>query len=156
MSLSNYNPETTTVDLPGRGGSLTVRGLSFQDLTALIRDHRETIEKLFNDYSDDGSNAHSLLTKLLTNSPEFCAHVIALACDEPEAVDNALRLPLTAQLDALIAVGKMTFEEAGGVKKFLEQIIMIIQGVTGVMEQLPASQTLTELQKKAKKANTGT
>lgn len=156
MSLANYKPETTTVDLPGRGGSLTVRGLSFQDLTALIRDHRETIEKLFKDYSDEDSNAQNLLTKLLTNSPEFCAQVIALACDAPEAVNNARMLPITAQLDALIAVGKMTFEEAGGVKKFLEQIIMIIQGVTGVIDQLPASQMPTELLERAKKASTGT
>lgn len=156
MSLANYEPETTTVDLPGRGGSLTIRGLSFQDLTALIRDHRETIEKLFNDYSDEETNAQSLLTRLLTNSPEFCAQVIALSADSPEHVEKARRLPVTVQLDALIAVGKMTFEEAGGVKKFLEQIIMIIQGVTGVIDQLPASQTQTDLLERAKKASTGT
>ena len=156
MSLSQFKPLTKTVDVPGHGFSIEIRGLNFNDLTILIQNHRETIEKLFEDYNDTEASAESLLSGLLTKSPRFCAEVIALACDEPESVGNAEKLPLNVQLDALITVGQMTFEEAGGVKKFFEQVVVVIKGVTGVMEKLPASQMPTLQPRTAKQANTGT
>jgi len=61
----------------------------------------------------------SLASVLAQTVPDLAAAVIALASDEPDAVDVVRSLPLPVQLDALIAVGKLTFTDEGAVPKFL-------------------------------------
>lgn len=149
MSLSQFRPLTKAVALPSNG-SLDVRGLNFEDLTVLVDKHKDTLENLFSDYQDEDTSVQSLLTSLLKESPAFCAEVIALACDEPEATANARKLSFPVQVDALMSIGELTFSEAGGVKKFLDQLTLVFQGMSGTMVQLEHSLTQTVKQKKAK------
>ena len=67
----------------------------------------------------DAENMGSLASVLAQTVPDLAAAVIALASDEPDAVDVVRSLPLPVQLDALIAVGKLTFTDEGAVPKFL-------------------------------------
>lgn len=132
MSLSQYQPETLTIK--GKRHEFDVRGLSFTDLSQLIRLHYTDLEALFEIYEREavtgGINSVSLAryaTGLIKDAPGLVAHVIALAADEPEMVETAGKLPLLAQIEALKAIGKLTFEEVGGAKKLMEMVADLVR-----------------------------
>lgn len=138
MSLSQFTPETINITA-GRGAhklSFDVRGLSFTDLSSLIRLHYTDLEALFTIYEQEaatgGINSTSIAryaTGLIKDAPGLVSHVIALAADEPEMAGVASRLPLLAQVDALRAIGKLTFEEVGGLKKLIEMVTDLVTGM---------------------------
>lgn len=128
MSLADYKPETKTIKT--RAVTFEVRGLSFTDISALIRLHYTDLEALFTIYEQEGvtggMNSVSIAryaTGLMKDAPGLVSHIIARAADEPELVDVAGRLPLLAQVDALKAIGQLTFEEVGGAKKLMEMVM---------------------------------
>lgn len=127
MSLSDFQPETLTVKV--KNTSFDVRGLSFIDISALMRTHMDDLESMFNLYEAEANNATfgnvamaRYATRLISDAPGLVSHVIALAADEPGMVNKVERLPIVAQLDALQKIGKLTFEEVGGVKKLIEMV----------------------------------
>lgn len=127
MALSDYQPDTLTI-AAGKT-SFDVRGLSFLDLSSLLRTHYEDLESLFDLYENDARSVDftnvamaRYATALIKDAPGLVSHLIALAADEPEMVNAVHRLPLLSQVDALRAIGKLTFEEVGGVKKLIGMI----------------------------------
>lgn len=141
MSLSDFQPETITVS--HRRITLELRGLSFVDISSLMRTHMNDLETLFDMYEQEANNISfgnvamaRYVTRLVSDAPALVSHIIALAADEPEMVNKAAKLPLTLQLDSLKAIGKLTFEEVGGVKKLLE---MLNDLVAEVRPGLPSS-----------------
>lgn len=126
MGLRDITLPTETISV-GRA-SFTVRGLSFDDLTSLIGRHQAALESLIDRYQEKGSDAE-VLQFLVRETPALAAQIIALASDEPDQEDAARKLPLPKQVDALTAVAKLTFEEAGGVKKFVDQLAGLFGGL---------------------------
>lgn len=127
MSLADFKPETLTVSF--KGGSFDVRGLSIIDLSQLMRTHLNDLDALFDLYEKEANNISfgnvamaKYATRLISDAPGLVSHIIALSADEPEMVNAAERLPMMAQLDAIQKIGKLTFEEVGGVKKLIEMI----------------------------------
>lgn len=140
MALSDFAPETLTVST--KKVSFEVRGLSFIDLSSVVRTHYEDLESLFELYAaDSASGAVTNLaiaryaTTLIKEAPGLVAHIIALSADEPAMVDRAAKLPLLAQMDALQKIGKLTFEEIGGVKKMMAMIGQLAGDLRGSAEQ---------------------
>lgn len=136
MSLSEFKPDT--LEVKTKKVSFEVRGLSFIDLSSLLRTHLNDLESLFTLYEKDsaaGAVSNMAMaryaTSLIREAPGLVAHIIALAADEPEMVNNAARLPLLAQTDALQKIGKLTFEEVGGVKKLMAQISQLASDLRG-------------------------
>lgn len=132
MSLSDYKPETIVVK--GRNFSFEVRALSFTDLSALVRLHYTDLEALFTIYEQEAAtggissvSVARYATGLIKDAPGLVSHIIARAADEPELVDVAGRLPLLAQVDALQAIGKLTFEEVGGAKKLMDRMMNLVK-----------------------------
>lgn len=128
MSLADYKPETKTIKT--RKTEFQVRGLSFTDISALIRLHYTDLEALFTIYEQEAASGGissvsvaRYATGLIKDAPGLVSHIIARAADEPELVDVAGRLPLLAQVDALKAIGQLTFEEVGGAKKLMEMVM---------------------------------
>lgn len=126
MALSDYVIQTETVPL--KGGSLEVRGLGLDDVTVLLRNHMPDLDKLFDLYDETqtdptkfGETAKYAI-KIVSQAPGLVANMIALASDEPDEVEKCRRLPMAAQVKALTAIIKITFEEAGGPKKFYETL----------------------------------
>jgi hypothetical protein len=125
-SLSTYEPERASVSI--KGGSFTVRGLSLADLEALVRHHAAEMNSLASAISDQvGAVAEAggyarLCLNLIQDAPYIVADIISRAADEPDAVTNALKLPLAVSLDALQKIGDLTFQEIGGPKKFFEAL----------------------------------
>ncbi|QJI52241.1 pre-tape measure frameshift protein [Cronobacter phage JC01] len=142
MSLADFQPETRTVKV--KNVTFEVRGLSFADISSLIRTHMDDLEAVFTMYEREAQGLNfgnlamaRLATALISDAPGLVAHIIALAADSPEFVDKAARLPAFTQLDALKKIGAMTFEEVGGVKKLLEMIVELVENLQPEKSEQP-------------------
>lgn len=132
MALSEITLPTETISV-GKA-SFSVRGLSFDDMSALIGRHQGVIESLLGRYDSKTPGVEAeLIQVLVRESPTLAAQAIALASDEPEQEAKVRRLPMPVQIDALTVIAKLTFEETGGVKKFAEQLAGLFGGLRNVV-----------------------
>jgi len=122
-------------DVPFRDTSFSVRGLSLIDVSALMQTHLEQIDHLFKLYDADETREQALGeaarfgVTIVRETPSMVGLLIALAADEPSAVEKANRLPLAVQVEALRNIIELTFEEAGGAKKFLDMVVEMVRGM---------------------------
>lgn len=143
MGLASFTLPTETITLP-RDQTMVVRGLSFEDITILVKAYGGDLTALFSQMaSGQGelalTDTTALVAKFFNMAPLAAAHAIALAADAPEYVEAARRLPLPVQLDAIEKIAALTFEVEGGPKKVLETVIRIAQGTTEVIQGLQTS-----------------
>ncbi|QGH44999.1 tail protein [Bacteriophage Phobos] len=130
-----------------RGGQFTVRGLSLEHISAIIRLHGPRLESLFQQFKhaalmQGGENPQALelasyITPLLQEAPDIAACMIAYAAGEANP-SLAARLPFPTQADALEKILDLTFDEEGGPGKLLETVIRLAQGATGLVSQATA------------------
>lgn len=157
MSLATYKPTTESVPLPG-GDSLELRGLSFNDIVYLMETNKEALEEVVREFAVDDIDLDSdgiktMMMKYVRKMPNLSAHVIAIACDEPESVENAKKLPLQTTFESLIIIARLTFEQAGGIKKLFDLVSLALAGVTETMEQ--GTLITSQVMPKGKKRSTG-
>ena len=115
--------------IPAGGTTLSVRGLSFADLSRLVIDHRDDfIAAVATVRGSDAVDMGAMAAEIARMAPGLVAKVIALACDEPDLTEAAGSLPAPEQMDVLMAVGKLTFVEPGAAPKFFASL-------TGLLEQ---------------------
>lgn len=124
MPLADYQPATREVKLAG-GNSFSVRGLSLNDVSVLVREHFPDLDALaglfdgFDNLTVD--QFEPLAMSLVSQAPGFVANTIAIAAGEGTAAD-AEKLPGPVQVKALLEIGDLTFVDVGGPKKALEMI----------------------------------
>ena len=140
MALSDYPPVRRAVQLPG-GESFDIRGLALEDVATLIQNHLPDLDSLVNVFVEQSNKSNDERTDIevenivrhavgaVRTAPALVAHTIALACDEPDSVDQARSLPLPVQVQAIREIVDLTFSEAGGPKKFLESLMFLIRGI---------------------------
>jgi len=140
MALADYVVERKAV--PFKGGSFDVRGLSLDDVTVLMREHLSDLDQVFELYASSASQEALVgetaryAIKLVQEAPGLVSNVIALASDEPGSAATARSLSIPVQVDALEKIFMLTFEEAGGAKKFFESLSRLLTGL-----RPPASST---------------
>ncbi len=133
MSLADFQPARETVAF--KGGEFSVRGLALDDVAVLMRHHMSDIDALVNAFASDTTPemASTVVVQhaitLIKEAPGLVANLIALASDEPDSVDNARRLGIAVQVRAIEAIAKLTFDEAGGPKKFVESLVNLLRGL---------------------------
>lgn len=134
MSIADYKPETAEVKF--KGGSLTVRGLALDDLAVLMGTHLSDLDVLVGMFQREVKAelavpvmAQYAIT-LVKEAPGLVANLIALACDDGDNVDPYRKLSMPKQLECVEKIANLTFEEAGGPKKFFESLMRLIRGVT--------------------------
>jgi hypothetical protein len=134
MPLLTYTPLTKTIPLGEN--SFVVRGLSLDEISILVQSNIDGVEEMFTQLeiaidqtkkkTMDEAGMKSLALNLIRTVPSFASAAIALAIDEEGSYQDKLRassrLPAPVQIDALLQIGSLTFEEAGGVKKFSENL----------------------------------
>lgn len=135
MSLAAYKPQVKNI--PIGDSSFNVRGLSTNDISTLVETNLEDFEALFNLLSgvleaaktpdDIGmSQVQNLALTIARSAPKLCSVAIALAAVEDTPFEDRLQaaasMTMPTQLDALMAIGELTFVEAGGVKKFFANL----------------------------------
>lgn len=132
------------LDIPSREiivgkGSFVVFGLSLAAVSKLVQSHLADLEILFDMLSQvtagntEGiteDTIKSVISELTTELPHLAANIILLAANETDqkAVDNVLMLPAPIQIDALLAVYSLTFEDIGGIKKLWQMIAPMLKG----------------------------
>jgi len=115
MSLADLVIDTR--EIPYRKQTFTVRGLCFNDLVVLFREHGARLDQL------KAAGTGSLnLEALMVQFPDVIAHGIALAADAPEKRATVAKMPLGVQIKAALAVWELTMQDAGTLEQLLGEI----------------------------------
>lgn len=136
MSLSDYFPAKEVVAF--QGGQFEVRGLTLDDLAILLRDHLTDLDAVISIIGSDIKHETGVAlmaqhgVKLIREAPGVAAMAIAIACDEPDAVDNARKLTMPVQLRALEAIYRLSFDEEDGPKKVLSGLMSLLSGTANL------------------------
>lgn len=109
--------ESRDIALPG-GNSITVRGLTLENLSSLLGTYKPELTQIF--------NGKMSVPDLTTKAPLFTATLIAVAAGEPDAVEQARNLPLGAQLIALEAIWDLTLPDEKALGKLLERVETLV------------------------------
>lgn len=151
MGLMDYTVPSTDITLaPGKDGkpavSMTVRGLSFADLSTLIVKYGPQLimiyGKVFAEAKAgklDGARVGEMIQTTLVDCPELMAHILVLASDTtptPEALALARKLPPGVQLESLLAVTEHTFVSEAEVKKLIEIVTKAMERATDLVTKL--------------------
>lgn len=148
MSLANLVVETAAVKF--RGGEFTVRGLGLDTVAALMQDgsreelgtavnHLEVLFKATK--AEDSEGIKQGINMLVVQLPGLAAKVIAYAADEPGEVDKVRKLPLPVQLEAILAIGRLTFDGEDSVRNFVTGLMTLMTSTTAASKI--ASQTVS-------------
>jgi hypothetical protein len=141
MSLSDYKAETREFTI--KGNSIVVRGLSLVEATKLIRHHLPDLESLFKLIGQvmDGKkemtpdDLDNITLALVENAPGFVGNIIALAevngKRDEAAAEAAMNLTFPLQVEMLAEIGRLTFDEVGGIKKAFGLIVKMLGSKTG-------------------------
>lgn len=140
MALADFTPNRVTVTLK-EGVDASVRGLSLNDFGQLLHTHINDLSAVLDIYErSEGSltqaGLFNFMLKLVSDAPALVAHAIALAADEPTAVNIAQTLGIQKQLELIQIIGQLTVEDFGEVKK-------LMAGLQTVMQSRPKSQLET-------------
>lgn len=133
MTLAAYQIQKKQVSF--MGGSFHVKGLSLDDISILMRDYLADIDLLFKMYEKEEMRESAVAESakfaigIVRDAPALVGLLIALSAGEPDAVDIARQLPIPVQIDVVKAVIELTFEEAGGAKKFLDSVMNLVKKV---------------------------
>ena len=113
-------------------GDFAVRGLTFTDLSRLLIDHREDLTAAADIVAEAGDDLAAIAQAVAVRLPKLAAGAVACAADEPDFAGTVAMLPITVQLDALIAIGRMTFTDEGALPKFLANLQMLTKGLASL------------------------
>jgi hypothetical protein len=136
MALADYQPLRRVI--PFRGGEFSVRGIGLDDVAVLMHDYLSDIDRLFDLYDNSATKdlaSAQFLVSLTREAPALVGTLIALACDEPNNVEQARKLSLPVQIEALKAILELTFEEAGGYRKFFESLGNLLKTLAPAHQQ---------------------
>lgn len=139
MALADYVVQRR--DVKDHNGRLVaqVRGLNFEDVSQLVRNHLTELTTVLNSFSEGGKllpenlDIGVMLFRLIVKAPDTAAKMLTLGCDEPDQIDKAKSLPAPLQLKLLGEITALTFEDVGGPLGFLEMVRL------AMVSQLPAS-----------------
>lgn len=135
--LSNMVIETQRISY--RGNEFAVAGIGLDTIAELMvsgeRGQLETavaqLEKLYNATQAKDDNAMTAgLTQLVLQLPGLAAKLIALAAGEPNQTDKVRKLPISVQLDAILAIGRLTFDGEDSIKNFVNGLMTLLSGMT--------------------------
>lgn len=143
MAIADFVLPTMEVQTPDGKTIFAVRGLSLDDVAALVAVHGPVMETFFTKYQGiDVADADSMAIgmELLGKAPALVANVIAVAADEPKLWTKVLKMPVAIQMDALQKIGKLSFDASGGPGNFFGLVKQMVVGMTGLMGNLNPSQ----------------
>lgn len=145
MALSDL--KLPTYELKIGSQSVVLYGLTLENVTFLIQRHREELDSLVEAGKSLGAEAfadnaaiNGFLAATVKEMPKLVGSIIACASGDTSAgaVEIARRLPLPRQTEALEAIARLTFEESGGVKKFVDDLKRLV----GSLKETPSGNSL--------------
>lgn len=140
-SLSDLRLPTAEVEVPGAGLSLTLRGLSTLDVSALMKRHGEALNDVYETNiagAEDLPAVMQVARSLMETAPLAVAEIIALANEAPDHVETVSKLPLPVQLECLKQIALLTFHSEAEVGKLLETVILSSETMTRIIKSVGA------------------
>lgn len=149
MSLANLvvRKKTTIYD----GQEITVKGLSTNDIAALVLDQMPSLEQLFDIAESQGVKSAADFGKvdikqigqrILVEMPSFVAHAIANAAGERDHWEIVEQLPAPVQVGLIRDIAELTFVDEAGFREFVKNVVAAVRSARGVMPpQFPAQAT---------------
>jgi hypothetical protein len=132
MSLRKYQSPRREITLPD-GSTFPVRGLSFLDLSKLVLTHREEFVAAGKIVSANKDDMGTLAAVLAQTLPGLVASAVAVAADEPDLTSVIESLPLSVQLEAILAVGELTVRDANSIPKILAGLARMLRAGTSAL-----------------------
>jgi hypothetical protein len=118
------------------GGEFELRGVSLPDISSAIMEHREAVDRVADILrsqaelnTNDFNSMVEILIDVIRESPYLAAFLICSCADEPDAYSAAFHLPLTVQIEALRAIGELTFSDAEALKKLIADVRGLLAGI---------------------------
>lgn len=128
MSLSALR--IPSVEIKVGDGGFAVTGLSADAVSFLVRSHQDDVHAVFSAAMSGSLNLDTVIP-VIERFPKLVAAIIATAAGEPQMADKAADLPVSTQIEALEAIGTLTFGEGEqGVGKFVETVARTIGSLT--------------------------
>jgi len=142
MGLRDYELPSMKVIIDANN-SFDVRGIAFEDITRLVNKHGPVCVMIYTKFQD-AKGKHGLrpetvgqlLSMAMGQFPEAVAELIALAADEPDMTAKVQKLPIGVQLDAIEKIIALTFSGEADVKKLVETVTRMAEGVTASLHNL--------------------
>lgn len=149
MALSDYKIPRTEVPLDA-ANTVSVRGLNLEDVAFLVQVHKNDIDAVIEAIKGNiekgstpedvaaavESKGTDVLTSVIQQSPLLVANIISTASDEPDAWETAVKLPVPVQIEILLNVAKLTFNDIDGFKKFVGNVSAVMQSVAKQKPQI--------------------
>lgn len=151
MGLLDYTVPSTDITLAqAKDGkpavTMTVRGLAFADLSALIVKYGPQLILIYGRvFAEakagklDGARVGQLVQTTLVDCPELMAEIIIVASDTPstpQAMALARKLPPGIQLEALLSIIEHTFVSEAEVKKLVEIVTKAMERAGDLMGKM--------------------
>jgi hypothetical protein len=137
VALRDITINKTEIEVPG--GDFAVRGLALIDVNTLFSRYADTASDLFKSLMQgevQQADSAQIANMLVKDAPALAAALIATAADEPEMEAVVSRLPFPIQIEALEAIGKLTFTTEGSLKKVFETLIQLLSKGTDAVASL--------------------
>lgn len=137
MALRDITIKKTEIEVPD--GTFAVRGLALIDVNSLFSRYADTAADLFKTLMQGEvtqNDSAQIANMLVKDAPALAAAIIATAADEPEMEELVSRLPFPIQIEALEAVGTLTFTTEGSLKKVFETLIQLLSKGTDAVASL--------------------
>lgn len=138
MALRDVVIETSEVVYGG--GNFSVHGITLDMIVKLMTlGHRaemeaavETIRKAVGEDLENAGKSEAIIGALATTMaevPVLVSKVIAGAADDLDQWEKVQHMPMSVQLDALMKIGKLTFDGEDSVKKFVTDLIQLMMAM---------------------------
>lgn len=120
--------------------TLTLRGISVRDVSILLRNHGAALALLYARYvqkNDDivDQQVNSAVQDIAGSMPDLVAEVISLASRNVLTPDEAAELSLPHAVDALTAIGEVTFSGEGAWEKFLASVLAMVESAASAISK---------------------
>jgi len=110
------------------GGTVEVRGLSYEDVSRLLTRHEAAIRAVYDAVmekvvkapeSASGDAVVGVIQTAIAQFPDLIADAVALAADEPDMVDEIRKWPAEALLAVAVEVADLTFASEVDVERMV-------------------------------------
>lgn len=142
MALKDIIAKTEKVSVGEN--SFEVGALDLTIIIALFSKRQAELRTLF-DHAQatglvDNPDPMQIAVMLLQLAPDFVAEAVAMAAGEPGMATTVRKLPAPVQLDAINKIIDLTFEAEGGLKKFGETLVALVQKATSALQAANSTQ----------------
>lgn len=149
MNLADITLPQEQVAIPGTKDTFGVGALSFTDIVALFRAHKDIASDMFMRFQGEGADKNKVVMTaigtMIDEAPDLVCAIISCASGNGfSQIELAKRLPLSSQTKALESIARLTFGrvEDDGVKEFLNTvgnaIAVVTQTINDVTTALPS------------------